>query len=74
MPGLYDEASFRSMPDYPGGTERQRYLRTVLRHAMEDQGFTVFSEEWWHFDYKDWRQYSIGNIPFEQIPGAEPRR
>jgi D-alanyl-D-alanine dipeptidase len=74
MPGLYDEASFRSMPDYPGGTSRQRYLRTLLRQAMEDQGFTVYAEEWWHFDYKDWHEYPIANIPFEEIPGAERRR
>ena len=69
-----DEASFRSMPDYPGGTSRQRHLRTLLRQAMEDEGFTVYAEEWWHFDYKDWREYPIANIPFEEIPGAESRR
>jgi D-alanyl-D-alanine dipeptidase len=74
MPGLYDEASFRSMPDYPGGTARQRYLRTLLRQAMEAEGFTVYAEEWWHFDYEDWREYPIANIPFEEIPGAETRR
>ena len=73
MPGLYDEASFRSMPDYPGGTGRQRYLRTLLRQAMEAEGFTVYAEEWWHFDYNDWREYPIANIPFEQIPGADRR-
>jgi D-alanyl-D-alanine dipeptidase len=74
MPGLYDEASFRSMPDYPGGTARQRYLRTLLRQAMESQGFAVYAEEWWHFDYKDWRHYPIANIPFEDIPGAGTSR
>jgi serine beta-lactamase-like protein LACTB len=74
MPGLYDEASFRSMPDYPGGTSRQRWLRTLLRQAMEAEGFTVYDEEWWHFDYKDWRAYPIANIPFEEIPRAGARR
>jgi zinc D-Ala-D-Ala dipeptidase len=23
--------------------------------------------EWWHFDYKDWRQYPIGNVPFDRL-------
>jgi D-alanyl-D-alanine dipeptidase len=23
--------------------------------------------EWWHFDYKDWRQYALGNVPFDRI-------
>jgi D-alanyl-D-alanine dipeptidase len=34
---------------------------------MEAQGFTVYSAEWWHFDYKDWQVYPIGNVPFEKI-------
>ena len=33
---------------------------------MEAEGFTVFETEWWHFDYKDWREYPILNVPFEQ--------
>lgn len=49
---------------------------------MEDQGFTVDGGEWWHFDFKDWPEYSIGNAVFEQIddrpagvvPGEEVRR
>ena len=34
---------------------------------METEGFTVNPEEWWHFDYNDWRQYPIMNVPFEQV-------
>jgi D-alanyl-D-alanine dipeptidase len=68
MVGVYDEMSERSYPDYPGGTSLQRWHRALLRHGMEAEGFTVFDVEWWHFDYKDWKQYGIGNIPFEQVP------
>jgi D-alanyl-D-alanine dipeptidase len=68
MPGVYDEMSERSYPNYAGGTPGQRAHRQVLRAAMEKQGFTVFQSEWWHFDYRDWRRYRIGNIPFERIP------
>ena len=67
MPGVYDEFSHRSYPDYPGGTSRQRWYRDLLRRTMEAEGFTVNPSEWWHFDYKDWRSYRIGNIPFEKI-------
>jgi CubicO group peptidase (beta-lactamase class C family)/D-alanyl-D-alanine dipeptidase len=67
MPGGYDEMSNRSYPMYPGGTARQRALRELLREAMEREGFRVFDAEWWHFDYKDWRQYRIGNQTFEQL-------
>ena len=67
MTGLYDEMSPRSFPDYPGGTSLQRWHRDLLRWAMESEGFTVFESEWWHFDYQDWREYAIGNIPFEKL-------
>lgn len=67
MVGGYDEFSDRSYPDYPGGTSRQRWHRDLLRREMEKEGFTVFQNEWWHFDYRDWRKYPILNLSFEQL-------
>jgi D-alanyl-D-alanine dipeptidase len=68
MPSLYDEMTERANPAYAGGPPEPRQRREVLRSAMEREGFTVFESEWWHFDYRDWRQYPILNVPFEQIP------
>jgi N-acyl-D-amino-acid deacylase len=70
MSGTYDEMSLRSFPDYPGGTSLQRWHRNLLRRAMESEGFTVHESEWWHFDYKDWREYPILNVPFEKLGPA----
>lgn len=67
MTSLYDEMSERAYPDFPGGTAQQRALRDLLRTAMESEGFMVYEYEWWHFDYKDWRHYSIGKLTFEQL-------
>ena len=67
MPGTYDEMSPRSFPDYPGGTSLQRWHRDLLRRAMESEGFSVYEAEWWHFDYKDWKEYPILNVPFEKL-------
>ena len=67
MPSTYDETSPRAYPDYPGGTTRQRWFRSLLRAAMEREGFTVYEAEWWHFDHRDWRQYPIMNAPFESL-------
>ena len=67
MPSTYDESTDRAFADYPGGTSAQRWRRAVLRRAMEAQGFVVNPTEWWHFDYKDWRQYAIGNVTFDRI-------
>jgi D-alanyl-D-alanine dipeptidase len=66
MPGEYDEASLRSYPDYPGGPPEARGRRDLLRRVMEAEGFTVEPNEWWHFNYKDWTEYPILDISFQQ--------
>jgi len=73
MPSGYDEMTERAYPDYIGGTAQQRKLRDLLRAAMEAEGYIVYEYEWWHFDYKDWRRYLIGNLSFEALPPAQPR-
>ena len=67
MPGEYDEMTERSYFDYTGGTEEQRKTRDLLIAAMKEEGFDVYKYEWWHFDYKDWQQYRITNMPFSEI-------
>ena len=68
MPSPYDDFSDKASSSYTGGTTEQRRLRGILRAAMEREGFRVEPSEWWHFDYKDWRNYPLLDIPFEKIP------
>ena len=67
MPGAYDEMTERSYPTYAGGAAEARRVRDVLRSAMEAEGFTVYEFEWWHFDYRDWREYPILDLPFAAL-------
>ena len=67
MVSTYDETTDRAYPDYPGGTSLQRWHRKLLRDAMESEGFKVYEAEWWHFDFKDWQHYPIGNETFEKL-------
>lgn len=67
MPSGYDEMTSRAYANYSGGSPAERSRRALLRQAMEKQGFTVNPEEWWHFDYKDWKQYPILNMKFEDL-------
>jgi D-alanyl-D-alanine dipeptidase len=71
MVSTYDESTDRAYADYPGGTSLQRWHRALLRSVMEAEGFTANPQEWWHFDYKDWRDYPIMNVTFEQISAAK---
>lgn len=67
MPSGYDEMTVRAYADYAGGTVEERERRSVLRQAMEKQGFKVIPKEWWHFDYQDWKRYPIMNVKFEDL-------
>ena len=73
MPSVYDEMSPRAYPDYAEGPAGPRKMRDLLRHAMEAEGFIVEPNEWWHFNYKDWQQYPILDVPFEAIGNAAIR-
>ena len=42
-------------------------MRDLLRRHMEAEGFAVYEFEWWHFDYRDWKSYRIGNVRFEDL-------
>jgi D-alanyl-D-alanine dipeptidase len=74
MPSPYDDFSAKAHPDYPGGTPEQRRFRDLLRAAMEEQGFEVEPNEWWHFNHRDWNLYPILDIPFEAIPSPQAAR
>ena len=67
MPSEYDEFSHRAYPDYRGGPPDARGRRDLLRAIMERHDFTVEPNEWWHFNYKDWQEYPILDIPFDKI-------
>src|ERR1700691_6549410 len=67
MPSGYDEMTKRAYANYPGGTTEERDRRALLRQAMEKRGFVVHPDEWWHFDYQDWKQYPILNVKFEDL-------
>ena len=67
MPGEYDEMTERSHTTYECATPEAKRLREILRTAMEAEGFAVYEPEWWHYDYKDWKEYPILNIKFSDI-------
>ncbi|MEO6333485.1 MAG: M15 family metallopeptidase [Pyrinomonadaceae bacterium] len=66
MPSGYDEFTERASPNYAGGTDQQRANRDMLRKLMEEEGFTVNANEWWHFDYKNWQDYAIYDFSFAE--------
>jgi D-alanyl-D-alanine dipeptidase len=73
MTSPYDDFTPRAAARFPGGTPSQHRARDFLRHAMESAGFAVNPDEWWHFDFREWKSYRVLDIPFAEItPPARP--
>ena len=67
MPSEYDEMTERAHINYECATPEAKRLRELLREAMAAEGFAVYEPEWWHYDYKDWKEYPIMNLKFSEI-------
>lgn len=74
MGGAYDEMSPRSYVPWDEGSKEVRGRRDLLRTSMEKEGFFVYPWEWWHFDWKDWRAYAIGNASFSELAASRTAR
>jgi len=68
MPTAFDDFSEQAAADYPGACAEDKRNRALLRFAMEKHGFAALPSEWWHFDYKDWKDHPPLNIDFDQLP------
>jgi len=77
MGGSFDEMSPRSYVTYENGPKEAMARRELLRDEMGKEGFFPYPWEWWHFDWKDYREYPILDVPFTAIgaraAGADPR-
>lgn len=67
MPTGYDDFHVQAHAEATDVSPRARANRTTLQKAMLAQGFQILPEEWWHFDYKDYRDYGILDIDFSSI-------
>ncbi len=67
MPCEYDTFSEKASPSYMGAPKEESEKRDFLIGAMKKEDFTVHPNEWWHYDHKDCKLYSILDIPFEDL-------
>ncbi len=67
MPSEYDEMTERSHINYECSNDKAEFFREMLRAAMTSEGFDVYEPEWWHYDYKDWKEYPILNVKFKDV-------
>jgi D-alanyl-D-alanine dipeptidase len=67
MPTPYDEFSEKAHPDYADVPRKTKENRNLLISVMNKYGFTVYPDEWWHFDFPGWEKFDLMDIPFEEL-------
>ncbi len=63
----YDSFAKEASPTYEDIPLKQKKNRDFLIKVMEDHGFKVIRNEWWHYDFKGWEKYPLMDIPFEKL-------
>jgi zinc D-Ala-D-Ala dipeptidase len=67
MPSPYDDftpAAYRSNTNAPAEAIA---ASRMLEEWMVAEGFIPLANEWWHYDWLDWRQYPIMDVPLEDV-------
>ena len=67
MPTGYDAFVKAARPTYPITDEKVKKNRALIIDVMAMYGFRVNSSEWWHFDYRGYKAFSVLDISFEEL-------
>jgi D-alanyl-D-alanine dipeptidase len=67
MPTEYDSFKKEAWPSTPVADPEARKNRQMLIAVMEKNGFKVNSSEWWHYDFKGYKNYEVMDIDFEEL-------
>ncbi len=58
----YDNFTEKAHYDYKDLTQEEKKNRKLLRDTMVKFGFEPLETEWWHFDFKGWKNFSLMDI------------
>jgi D-alanyl-D-alanine dipeptidase len=67
MPTPYDSFSTAASPHFKDLPKHVIKNRDFLIATMQANGFKVIYNEWWHFDFNNWPNYDLMDIPFNQL-------
>lgn len=67
MPTPFDSFSAKAAADYKDLPIQVIQNRDLLKTTMQNHGFRVLDNEWWHFDFIGWQNFELLDVPFEQL-------
>ncbi len=70
MPTPFDSFSEKAAHTYSDLPEESLRNRKTLKDVMTRHGFSPYDAEWWHYDFKGWKDYDLMNISFADLIGG----
>ncbi len=67
MPSAFDDFSAKAHRKYDDDSAQARRHAELLEEYMAAADFIGLSNEWWHFDHKDWAKYPVLDIPLGKM-------
>lgn len=67
----FDSFSDSAHHNFQGLTPEQLANRKMLKEVMEKHGFKALADEWWHYDFGDYKKYRITDLSFEELEDLE---
>ncbi len=67
MPSGFDDFSEKAHRSYNDDSVAARTHSQLLERYMEAEGFDGMSNEWWHFDFRDWRDFPVLDLPLDRL-------
>ncbi|WP_276348388.1 M15 family metallopeptidase [Daejeonella sp. JGW-45] len=67
MPTPYDSFAAAASPSYNNLPANVIRNRNLLISVMESNGFKVLDNEWWHFDFKGWKNFELMDLAFDKL-------
>lgn len=67
MPTPYDSFEAAASPAFNKLPAEVIKNRDLLIRVMQRHGFRVLDNEWWHFDFRGWKNFELMDIPFEAL-------
>ena len=67
MPSPYDDFTPAAYRSYAAAPPEALRLSRLLEAWMVAEGFVPLPNEWWHYDWAEWRRYPIMDVPLEAV-------
>jgi D-alanyl-D-alanine dipeptidase len=71
MPSTFDDFTEAAHRDAKTMTATQRANMRKLEAAMAAHGFEPYPFEWWHYDFRGWKNYPVLDISFPALANGE---